>query len=164
MKHEFAVNDPQFLRSIGQLLGPPLLPGNRVIALHNGLQIFPAMLAAIRNARETITLESYIYWSGDIGRQFSDPLSERARADITVHVLLEAVRAGKLETKYLDEMQAAGVEMERYHPASWYTLARVNNRTHRKLLVVDGKIGFTGSVGIADSSQRAAHDKDHWRD
>ena len=122
------------------------------------------MLAAIRNARETITLESYIYWSGDIGRQFSDPLSERARADITVHVLLEAVRAGKLETKYLDEMQAAGVEMERYHPASWYTLARVNNRTHRKLLVVDGKIGFTGSVGIADSSQRAAHDKDHWRD
>ena len=164
MKHEFAVNDPQFLRSIGQLLGPPLLPGNRVIALHNGVQIFPAMLAAIRNAHETITLESYIYWSGDIGRQFSDALSERARAGIKVHVLLDAVGAGKLETKYLDEMQAAGVELERYHPVSWYTLARVNNRTHRKLLVVDGKIGFTGGVGIADSWQGAAHDKDHWRD
>lgn len=164
MKHEFAVSDPQFLRSIGQLLGPPILPGNQVTALHNGDQIFPAMLAAIRSARETITFESYIYWSGDIGRQFSDALGERARAGVKVHVLLDAVGAGKLEAKYLDEMKAAGVEVERYHPIRWYTLARINNRTHRKLLVVDGKIGFTGGVGIADSWQGNAHDKDHWRD
>ena len=164
MQHEFGVSDPQFLRSIGQLLGPPVLPGNRITALHNGNQIFPAMLNAIRGASKTITLESYIYWSGDIGRQFSDALCERARAGVKVHVLLDAVGCGKLEAKYLDEMKAAGIELERYHPIRWYTLARINNRTHRKLLVVDGRIGFTGGVGIADSWQGNAHDKDHWRD
>ena len=164
MAHEFGVSDPQFLRTIGQLLGPAILPGNRITALQNGDQIFPAMLSAIRSARETITLESYIYWSGDIGRKFSDALSERARAGVKVHVLLDAVGCGKLESKYLDEMKSAGVELERYHPVSWYTLARVNNRTHRKLLVVDGRIGFTGGVGIADSWQGNASDKDHWRD
>lgn len=164
MDHEFAVSDPQFLRTVGQLLGPAVLPGNRITALHNGDRIFPAMLAAIRGARETITLESYIYWSGDIGRQFADALSDRARAGVKVHVLLDAVGCGKLEEKYLDEMKSAGVELERYHPVSWYTLARVNNRTHRKLLVVDGRTGFTGGVGIADSWQGNASDKDHWRD
>jgi len=80
--HEFAVEDPQFLRSIGQLLGPPILPGNKITALHNGDRIFPAMLAAIKGARETITFETYIYWSGEIGRKFSDALSERARAGV----------------------------------------------------------------------------------
>jgi cardiolipin synthase len=164
MKHQFAVSDPQFPRTIGQLLGPGILPGNRITALHNGGQIFPAMLDAIRHARETITFESYIYWSGDIGRQFADALSERARAGVKVHVLLDAVGCGKLEEKYLDEMKSSGVEVERYHPVSWYTLARVNNRTHRKLLVVDGRTGFTGGVGIADSWQGDASDKDHWRD
>lgn len=164
LSHEFSVNDPQFLRSIGQLLGPPVVSGNRIIALHNGDRIFPAMLAAIRDARETITFETYIYWSGDIGCQFSDALCERARAGVKVHVLLDWVGCGKIETKYLDEMKAAGVEVERYHPIGWYTLARVNNRTHRKLLVVDGRIGFTGGVGIADSWQGNAVEKDHWRD
>ncbi len=164
LDHEFGVSDPQFLRTIGQLLGPGVVPGNKITALHNGEQIFPAMLGAIRGARETINFESYIYWSGDIGRKFSDALSERARAGVKVHVLLDAVGCGKLDEKYLDEMRSAGVEVERYHPIHWYTLARINNRTHRKLLVVDGRVGFTGGVGIADSWQGNAADKDHWRD
>ena len=162
--HEFAVDDPQFLRSIGQLLGPAILPGNRITALHNGDRIFPAMLAAIHNARETITFETYIYWSGDIGRKFSDALSERARAGVKVHVILDWVGCGKIETKYLDDMKAAGVEVERYHPVTWHTMTRINNRTHRKLLVVDGRIGFTGGVGIADSWEGNADAADHWRD
>ncbi len=162
--HEFTVTDPQFLRSMGHLLGPCILPGNRIMALHNGDQIFPAMLAAIRDARETITLETYIYWSGEIGGQFSAALSERSRAGVKVHVMLDWAGCSRIKAKYLEEMQAAGVEVERYHPIHWHTITRINNRTHRKLLVVDGRVGFTGGVGIADQWTGHAESKDHWRD
>jgi cardiolipin synthase len=164
LSHRFAVEDPQFLRCMGQLLGPGILPGNRLKALQNGDQIFPAMLNAIRSARETITFETYIYWSGDIGSKFSEALCERSRAGVKVHVLLDWVGTGKIEGKYLEDLKAAGVEVERYHPLRWYTLTRMNNRTHRKLLVVDGKIGFTGGVGIADLWLGNADSKTHWRD
>ncbi len=162
--HEFTVRDPQFLRSMGQLLGPAILPGNRIIALHNGDQIFPAMLSAIRGASESITFETYIYWSGKIGQEFSDALSERARAGVKVHVMLDWVGCGKIKAQYLEEMQAAGVEVERYHPIRWHTITRINNRTHRKLLVVDGRMGFTGGVGIADQWGGHAESIEHWRD
>ncbi len=162
--HEFTVKDPEFLRSMGQLLGPAILPGNRIMALHNGDQIFPAMLAAIRDARQTITLETYIYWSGEIGEKFSAALSERARAGVKVHVMLDWAGCSKIKGKYLEEMKAAGAEVERYHPIHWHTITRINNRTHRKLLVVDGRVGFTGGVGIADQWTGHAESKDHWRD
>jgi cardiolipin synthase len=164
LTHRFAVDDPQFLRSMGQLLGPAILPGNRVTALQNGDQIFPAMLEAIRGAQESITFETYIYWSGEIGRQFSDALCERAQAGVKVHVLLDWLGTGKIDGKFLTDMKAAGVELERYHPLHWYNLSRLNNRTHRKLLVVDGRIGFTGGVGIADEWAGNGDAKDHWRD
>ena len=164
VEHRFGVADPQFLRSMGQLLGPALLPGNRVTALHNGDQIFPAMLKAIRAATNTITFETYIYWSGNIGKDFSDALAERARAGVKVHVLLDWAGSGKIDGKFLDTLKEAGVEVERYHPIRWYTLTRINNRTHRKLLVVDGKTGFTGGVGIADQWTGNAESKESWRD
>ena len=164
MRHRFAIEDPQFLRSMGQLLGPAILPGNKVTALQNGDQIFPAMLETIRGAHESITFETYIYWSGDIGRQFSEALCERALAGVKVHVLLDWLGAEKIDGRYLANMKAAGVEVERYHPLRWYNLSRLNNRTHRKLLVVDGRIGFTGGVGIADAWAGDANAKDHWRD
>lgn len=168
IKHQieplYAVGDPQFLRAMGSLLGPPIVGGNRVATLINGDQIFPAMLDAIRGAKETIDLETYIYWSGEVGLQFADALSERARAGVRVHVLLDWVGSGKAKKEYLDEMREAGVEVEKYHPLKWYHLARINNRTHRKLLIVDGKVGFTGGVGIADKWSGNAQDPDHWRD
>lgn len=164
LTHRFAVSAPQFTRNMDHLLGPGLLPGNKLTALQNGDQIFPAMLNAIRAAQRTITFETYIYWSGEIGRQFSEALCERARAGVKVHVLLDWVGTGKIDQKYLEDMRSAGVEVERYHPLRWYTIARINNRTHRKLLVVDGRIGFTGGVGIADVWSGNAQDKDHWRD
>lgn len=164
LEHRFAVSDPQFVRSMNHLLGPGILAGNRITALQNGDEIFPAMLGAIRGARETITFETYIYWSGDIGKKFSEALSERARAGVKVHVLLDAVGTGKLDQQALDGMKSAGVEVEKYHPLTWHTVARMNNRTHRKLLVVDGRIGFTGGVGIADLWAGHAESKDHWRD
>src|SRR4029079_14449677 len=109
-----------------------LLPGNGITALQNGDQIFPARLKAIRGAQQTICFETYIYWSGDIGKQFADALCERANAGVKVHVLLDWVGTGKIEKSYLEDLAAAGVEVERYHPLHWYSLARVNNRTHRK--------------------------------
>jgi cardiolipin synthase len=164
IEHRFAVADPQFLRSMGQLLGPAVLPGNKIIALHNGEQIFPAMLKAIRGATNTITFETYIYWSGGIGKEFSDALVERARAGVKVHVLLDWAGSGKIDSQYLDALKEAGAEVERYHPIRWYTLTRINNRTHRKLLVVDGTTGFTGGVGIADQWAGNAESKESWRD
>ena len=162
--HTYAVVDPQFQRSMGVLLGPPLVDGNRVDTLVNGREIFPAMLAAIRGARKTITFETYIYWSGRIGKEFADALADRARSGVRVHLLVDWVGSNRMDPRYLDAMREAGVEIEKYHPPRWYTLHKLNNRTHRKLLVVDGRVGFTGGVGIADEWDGNAEDPAHWRD
>ena len=162
--HEYPVADAQFKRSMGVLLGPALVDGNRVDTLLNGDQIFPAMLTAIRGAKTTITFETYIYWSGDIGKEFAEALAERARGGVKVHVIIDWVGSQKMDGDLLDQMRKSGVEVEKYHPLAWYTLDKLNNRTHRKLLVVDGRIGFTGGVGIADKWNGGAQDPDHWRD
>jgi cardiolipin synthase len=162
--HRYAIDDTQFRRELGVLLGPPLVGGNAAINFENGDEIFPAMLAAIRGAQQSITFESYIYWSGDIGREFAEALAARASAGVNVHVLLDWVGSQKMDEQLLDLMRGAGVQVERYHPLHWYHLSRMNNRTHRKLLVVDGKVGFTGGVGIADVWSGRAQDANHWRD
>ena len=160
----YSTASPDFERALGSLLGPGIVGGNAVTELLNGDQIFPPMLAAIQGAKKSITFETYIYWSGDIGKQFADALSERARAGVRVHVLLDWVGSAKMDESYLAEMKAAGVQIEKFHKPHWYNLARLNNRTHRKLLVVDGQVGFTGGVGIAPHWMGNAQDPDHWRD
>ncbi len=164
IEHHYGVADPQFQRSMGVLLGPPLVDGNRVDTLQNGKQIFPSMLAAIHSAKKSVTFETYIYWSGTVGKKFATALAERAKSGVHVHLLLDWVGSNKMDQSLLDLMSTAGVEIEKYHPPKWYTLSKLNNRTHRKLLVVDGKIGFTGGVGIADEWDGNAQDPDHWRD
>jgi cardiolipin synthase len=160
----YSTASPDFERALGSLLGPGILGGNAVTELLNGDQIFPPMLAAIQGAKKSITFETYIYWSGDIGKQFADALSERARAGVRVHVLLDWMGSAKMDESYLTEMKEAGVQIEKFHKPHWYNLARLNNRTHRKLLVVDGQVGFTGGVGIAPQWMGNAQDPDHWRD
>ena len=160
----YAVSDPQFLRSMGSLLGPALSDGNRVTCLSNGDEIFKAMLDAIARAQRTITFETYIYWSGQIGSRFVEALSERARAGVKVHVLLDWAGSSSMDNALLEALRAAGVIVEKYHEPRWYSLSRMNNRTHRKLLVVDGLVGFTGGVGIADQWLGNAQDADHWRE
>jgi cardiolipin synthase len=164
LEHRYAIAEPQFRREMSSLFGPTILDGNRVTALHNGEQIFPAMLDAIRSARRTITFETYIYWSGDIGAEFTAALEERARAGVRVHLTIDWAGSIKLEERLLDRLRAAGAEVVRYRPLSWYHLGRLNNRTHRKLLVIDGELAFTGGVGIADQWLGHAQDPDHWRD
>ncbi len=163
-KHRYAVSDPQFRREMSVLLGPAIVRGNRVTALQNGNEIFPAMLQAIRSAQTSITFETFIYWSGEIGKEFSQALSERARTGVPVSVLIDWVGSIKMEQSLLDSMQAAGVQLHRYRPLHWYNFGRMNNRTHRKLLVIDGRIGFTGGVGIADQWTGDGGDPEHWRD
>jgi len=164
IEHLYGVEDPQFLHVMGTMLGPPVVAGNRYQVLVNGDRIFPSMLAAIRGAKRTIDFETYIYWSGEIGKTFADALSERARAGVRVHVLLDWVGSAKMEEALIDELRSSGVEIQKYHPPHWSHLGRLNNRTHRKLLVVDGRVGFTGGVGVADKWTGDAQDPDHWRD
>ncbi len=164
IKSAYAIDDPQFVRSMNGLLGPPLIGGNAITALVNGDEIFPAMLEAIRGARASITFETFIYWRAEIGHQFGEALTERARAGVKVHVLIDFVGSNKMDPKLLEEIKEAGGEVEKFHPLSWYHFSRFNNRTHRKLLIVDGRIGFTGGVGIADEWQGNAQDPEHWRD
>jgi cardiolipin synthase len=160
----YGIEDDSFRRAVGHLLGPPIVCGNKVDTLVNGDEIFPAMLEAIRGAQRTIVFETFIYWSGDIARELTEALSERARAGVKVHVLLDWFGSKKMDEELLAHMRDAGAQMERYHPIRWYNIDRINNRTHRKLLVVDGRIGFTGGVGIADEWLGHAQDPCHWRD
>ncbi|HYE57077.1 MAG TPA: phospholipase D-like domain-containing protein [Rhodothermales bacterium] len=160
----YAVGDDQFVRSMGALLGPPLADGCEATELLNGDAIFPAMLAAIRSARETVTFETYIYWKGETGHAFSEALCERARAGVRCHVILDWIGSADIDEADVKAMEDAGVQVVRYHPLRWYHLARLNERTHRKLLVVDGRVGFTGGVGIADEWTGDGFDPKHWRD
>ncbi len=103
-EHRYAVSDPQFRREMSALLGPAIVGGNEVTALHNGDEIFPAMLSAIRSARTSITFETFIYWSGDAGEAFSRALSERARAGVPVNVIVDWVGSTRMEQSMLDAM------------------------------------------------------------
>ncbi|MCD6680993.1 MAG: phospholipase D-like domain-containing protein [Burkholderiaceae bacterium] len=163
LAHRFPVSDPRFPRAMSSVLAPELVPGNHLAELLNGEEIFPAMLERIRSARHSITLETYIYWSGTIGAEFSMALSERARAGVRVLMLLDWVGTA-LDDAQLRAMREAGVQLRRYNPPRWSNLHRLNNRTHRKLLVVDGRVGFTGGVGIADAWRGDAQAPGHFRD
>jgi cardiolipin synthase A/B len=160
----YALDDPRFMQELGVLLGPPFVDGTKITALLNGDEIFPPMLAAIRSAQVSINFETYIYWSGEIGRAFADALAERARQGVKVHVLLDWVGSAKMDESLVTVMSSAGVQVRKFHPPHWSHLGRMNNRTHRKLLIVDGRVGFTGGVGVAPQWTGHAQDPDHWRD
>ena len=164
--HLYGVGDPQFSRSMGNLLGPPLLPGNAVVELVNGDADLPRHARGHpRRASRRITFETFIYWSGTIGEQFTQALLRAGarRRQGPRPARLGGKRAGST-TSISNGWSAPASQVERYHPLRWYTLARLNNRTHRKLLVVDGRVGFTGGVGIADEWLGNAQDQKHWRD
>jgi cardiolipin synthase A/B len=160
----YASDDPQFIRSMSLLLGPPVTSGNRYTVLLNGDEIFPSMLDGIQSATQTITFETFIYWSGEIGARFAAALSEKARSGVAVHILLDWMGCKKMDHRYLDELRQAGAEVVQYHKPHWTGLGRMNNRTHRKLLIIDGRLGFTGGVGIAEEWTGHAQDEKHWRD
>lgn len=164
MKHQFGVRDFAFVQTMRALTGAPMSEGNLVTILRNGIEIFPAMLTAITAAKLTINLEFYIYWDGEIGRRFAEALAERARAGVAIKVILDAVGSAQMSQSLVDFMTRNGIDVEWYHPLRWYTISSLNHRTHRKLLIVDGRIGFSGGVGIADDWLGDADAKNHWRE
>jgi cardiolipin synthase len=159
----YSSQDPDFKRALGILLGPPLVRGNRITTLVNGDQIFPSMLEAIRSAQVNVTFETFVF-RDDIGREFCTALSDAARRGVKVHILLDWLGSSGMDSALLDATREAGCELELYHRLSWYHLGRLNNRTHRKLLVVDGKVGFTGGVGMGSEWLGNAQDPKHWRE
>ncbi len=158
------VEGMEFRQAMGAILGPPFIGGNRVETLSNGDEIFPAMLGAIRSARQTITFETYIFMEGEVPRRFAEALAERARAGVKVHAILDGHGAKKAKM-YHQMLRDSGVDLVSYSPAARsFNPFRYNNRTHRKLLVVDGRIGFIGGVGIADEWAGNAQSPEHWRE
>ncbi len=165
IEHTFAVRDPEFLGSALALSDPVPLAGNKIELLQNGDEYFPAMLEAIHSARKTVNFEAYIVYSDAIGRQFRDAFIERAHAGIEVRVLLDGIGSGwKLNNSDVGMMRKAGCKFSYYHPTRSWRVDRTNRRSHRRILVVDGKVGFTGAVGFAEKWSGHAQDKDHWRD
>ena len=164
LEHTFAVDSPEFARTIAGASGTPFVAGNSVTLLNNGDAFYPAMLAAIESADESVTVEAYIYWAGEIGRTFADALAARAKAGIPVKILLDAVGSASIGADILHTLESGGCQVAWYNPIRWYTLGRFNNRTHRKSLIVDGRTGFTGGAGIADQWRGNARGPDEWRD
>jgi cardiolipin synthase A/B len=158
----YSVSDPQFANSVSHLLGPPLVEGNNITELINGDRIFPAMLDAIRGAEKTITFEQFIWSSGQVSTQFVAALAERARAGVKVHAIVDAIGSAKLRPWDRQLLKQAGVELVNYNQPV-LKLWRLNHRTHRKIMVVDGKIGFTGGVCLTDAWMGDA-EPDRWRD
>jgi cardiolipin synthase len=159
-----SVDSPQFRREMGNLLGSAVVEGNAVADFQNGAEIFPAMLAAIRSAQRSVNMETYIYWSGETSRQFVAALTERARAGVRVHVVADWVGSSRMHADVVKALREGGVHFEYFHPLRWYDFDRFNNRTHRKLLIVDGRVAFTGGVGIADAWRGHGDRPDIWRD
>ncbi|MEX0619214.1 MAG: phospholipase D-like domain-containing protein [Pseudohongiellaceae bacterium] len=161
---DFSVNEPLFIRTLESLLGPGFTEGNSVTPLRNGDEIFPAMLSAIRQAEYTINFETFVYWTGSIADIFAEALAERARNGVQVRILLDAVGSSRMDEALIDLMVDAGAVVERFRTVRWYNMDRLNHRTHRKLLIADGKVGFTGGVGIGDEWLGDAQDENHWRE
>jgi cardiolipin synthase len=151
-------------RLLESVLGVPVTAGNAIEVLKNGDQIFPAMLDAIDATERSIDFLTFIYWNGEIGQEFADRLSTRARAGVRVRVLLDAAGAWELDTDVVDGMDEAGCDVRWFRPIKARGALQANNRTHRKLLVCDEVVGFTGGVGIADVWTGDARNEDEWRD
>jgi cardiolipin synthase len=164
LRSAVAADDPAAPEYLATLVAADLVDGNSYDVLVNGDQVFPAMLEAIDTARERISFETYIYEEGRVGDQFTDALERAARRGVVVNIILDAIGTGSMDETHVERLQNAGCRIVNFNPTAWYTLEELNYRTHRKILVVDGTVAFTGGVGIADHWLGNAQDREHWRD
>ena len=164
LDHEFAIDSSEFLDTIAGASGVPFAEGNSVELLNNGDAFYPRMLEAIEGAQASITIEAYVYWAGKVGLLFAQSLATRAKAGVKVKILLDAIGSASIGPEILEVLEAGGCQVAWYNPIHWYALGRVNNRTHRKSLIVDGQVAFTGGAGIADHWLGNAQGPGQWRD
>ena len=159
-----SVHDRDFLYTIQSTCQAALHKGNRVEILTNGQQFYPAMIEAIRGATHSINMELYIFQPGTIADQFIAALSDRARHGVNVTIVVDAIGSFSLRGRPVRRLRRAGCRIESYQSLRWHSLARLNNRTHRELLIIDGRIAFAGGAGIADWwAMKGRHSKP-WRD
>jgi cardiolipin synthase A/B len=158
------VDSPAFQVTMEGVTGTPFVAGNAVVIYNDGDEFYPAMLAAIESAQASITMEQYIFWKGAVGGRFAEAFAESARRGVAVKLLLDAIGSSTLGSELFRILEAGGCQLAWFHPIHWYTLNRANLRDHRKSLVVDGRIAFTGGAGIGDQWLGRASNAREWRD
>ena len=164
-----SVSDPSFRPTVEAYAEAPATGDNRVTLLLNGDEIFPAQLAAIRSARRTITYAQYLFEKGSIGLEMAEAFAERCRNGVRAHILLDGFGTLGIPREYTELMKTAGCEVATFRPVhplivlSPFGFGKGNRRNHRRILVVDGRVGFTGGVGVSPAWQGNGHEKDHWR-
>jgi cardiolipin synthase A/B len=161
---KFALDQPLFVQTVEGVTGAPVTDGNAVDVLLNGDEIFPAQLRAIRGARKSVTYAQYFYEDGAISKQFSEALAGRCREGLPVHVLLDAFGTLMMPAEYREQMEQAGCRVAIFRPLTGLVFGRVNNRNHRRILVVDGRIGFTGGSGVSWRWMGDGRTDEHWRE
>lgn len=154
----------RFRRCLEGVLGIPATEGNAIDVLRNGDEIFPAMYEAIDRAERTIDFLTYVYWEGEVGAELANRLCARAKDGVRVRILLDGLGARTIDRSLLDDMADAEVDVRWFRPLRRFRPSEVNHRTHRKVMIVDEQVGFTGGVGIADVWQGDARNADEWRD
>ncbi len=157
------VGEPAFARSLEAQTQASPVAGNRAEILLNGDHIFPAMLSAIRSAKTTITFANFVYEDGDIARQMAEALADRCRAGVRTHVLLDAVGSDEMPLELRALLQDAKCQLAWYHSLNPFAIKRINHRNHRRILVVDGRVGFTGGTGVGEQWTGDGRHPGHWR-
>lgn len=166
----FRLDDPPppgtsaFARLVESWCGAPARDGNRVEVLRNGEEIFPSMLEAIASATRTVDFSTYIMWAGDTATTFAEALMDRARAGVNVNVMLDAWGSAQMDRTLVTRMEEAGARFVWFRTPRWYTLDKLNNRSHRRILVIDGRVGFTGGMGVAEEWAGDAAEPGSWRE
>jgi cardiolipin synthase A/B len=164
IKSGVAADDPVFADYVAALTGSGITRGDEYRILVNGVEIFPALLDAIRQARRRINFETYIYDTGTVAEEFTTALAAAAARGVEVRLIVDAVGGSAMEREHVERLQRAGVQIGTYNPVKWYSIEEINYRTHRKILVIDGDVAFTGGAGVADHWLGDADSPEHWRD
>jgi cardiolipin synthase len=164
IKSPLAAEDAVFPDYVAALTGTGITRGDEYQILVNGVQIFPAMLDAIRQAQRRINFETYIYDTGEVAKEFTSALADAAERGVDVRLIVDAVGASGMEEEHVARLQRARVQIGTFNPLKWYSVEEINYRTHRKILVVDGDVAFTGGAGVADHWLGNAESPDNWRD
>lgn len=164
IRTDYGVTDPAFTNTMSGLLRAQIIGGNKIKELINGHQFYPEMLAAISNAQHTITFENFIWRSGQVSDRFIDALSDRARAGVKVHCIVDHFGALKFKDADKKRLRASGVQLNIFNPMVPWKIHKWNHRTHRKTLVVDGKVGFIGGLCIADEWDGNEETVKNWRE
>jgi cardiolipin synthase A/B len=153
-----------FMRALAGSASADVIGSNRITVLKNGIEIFPALLAAIASASRSVHFSTFIYSSGHIPREFADAFSAAAKRGVEVRMVFDKSGSKKVSSELMAQMRKAGCKIKWFRPIQWYSWAKYNHRTHRKLLIIDGTIAFTGGVGIADEWAGDGDSPAHWRD